>query len=144
MPQTESRNILPIARGMKRRKNIKEITSSFSLCRAVTELAQFSGFQTYHDWDCVDCETIKFSGTIGLMKNIQVDHVLFCIPVLLLISTPLCLEHYTPLFVLALVHSVALFFPCLAGNCTHLCRAWHRNVIFCLKPVNKQGLVRRN
>lgn len=144
MPQTESRHILPIARVMKLRKNIKEITSSFSLSRAVTELAQFSGFQTYHDWDCVDYETIKFSGEIGLMKNTQVDQVLFCIPALLLISAPLCLEHYTLLFVLALVHFVALFFPCLAGNCTQLCRVRHRNVIFCLKPVNKQVLVWRN
>lgn len=135
--------ILPIPQAVKLRKNIKEITS-FSLSRAVIEFAQFWVFQTYHDWDRVYCKTIKFNEEICLMENIQVQQVLFCILVLLLINTLLCLEHCTLLLVLALVHPVALFFPCWVGRCIHLCRAQHRNVILCLKSANKHMLVWRN
>lgn len=141
--QNRGQTHLPVPWAGKLRKNIKEITL-FSLSRAVTELAQFWGFHTHHDWGRVDCKTIKFSGEIGLMENIQVQQVLFCILVLLLVNTPLCLDHYTLLLVLALVHPVALFFPCIVGNCTHLCRARHRSVILCLKSVNKHMLAGRN
>lgn len=144
MPQTEGRQILPIAQAMKLRKNIREIISSFSLSRAVTELAQFWIFHIYHDWHRVDCNTMKFNGEIVLMENIQVQQVLFCILVLLLINTLLCLEHCTLLLVLALAQPLALFFLSSVGNSTHLCRAWHRNVILCLKSVNKYMLVWRN
>lgn len=71
------------------------------------------------------------------MENIQVQQVLFCILVLMLINALLCLEHFILLLVLALVHPVALFFLGLAGSSTHFCRARHRNVILCLKSVNK-------